>query len=390
MNAVSDWIQSCASFDNTLNPTHQQLFQQYHYNPLNSLPHYMNSNMLAAMTLVSSPSPPALSTMDNNTHVESANAVNMMIPEAPRNVEYIDTVVWPHFTSSAATVVATGANAGASSSAFLELPVATVGSSILWGAHQDAEAVFVSNCHDQISANEFQAGIFGHDVGEQQRQQSYFPAATFTAPIAGSMSTMNAMGAGTTNDQFSAMMYSWSPNCDSTTLPPSSVSSSPCLSSSIPPANTASSSSSASSLYSSSSSPYLRSSTPSSPYSRATTINNNNNSGTQLSSSLQHKFKMRPMSMLTCRQQAMLRSQSDASGSLPFVHSMAMTEPSHSYTSSSSTSISAPTSSSFPSSTMSNTPLTCQICRKKYANNSTLRRHLKIHLYANSSSRALA
>ncbi|KAI1299774.1 hypothetical protein EDD11_006435 [Mortierella claussenii] len=30
--------------------------------------------------------------------------------------------------------------------------------------------------------------------------------------------------------------------------------------------------------------------------------------------------------------------------------------------------------------------LICQVCRKRYANNSTLRRHLKIHAYANSSS----
>ncbi|KAF9153001.1 hypothetical protein BG015_004288, partial [Linnemannia schmuckeri] len=41
-----------------------------------------------------------------------------------------------------------------------------------------------------------------------------------------------------------------------------------------------------------------------------------------------------------------------------------------------------------PSSSSRYTPLICEICKKEYANNSTLRRHGKIHAYANASSAA--
>ncbi|KAG0285486.1 hypothetical protein BGZ96_010272 [Linnemannia gamsii] len=43
------------------------------------------------------------------------------------------------------------------------------------------------------------------------------------------------------------------------------------------------------------------------------------------------------------------------------------------------------TSSSSSSSSSVYTPLICEICKKEYANNSTLRRHAKIHAYANAS-----
>ncbi|KAF9546503.1 hypothetical protein EC957_009717 [Mortierella hygrophila] len=46
------------------------------------------------------------------------------------------------------------------------------------------------------------------------------------------------------------------------------------------------------------------------------------------------------------------------------------------------------TSSPRPSSSPQYNPLICEICRKEYANNSTLRRHAKIHAYASASSDA--
>ncbi|KAF9961728.1 hypothetical protein BGZ72_002289 [Mortierella alpina] len=91
---------------------------------------------------------------------------------------------------------------------------------------------------------------------------------------------------------------------------------------------------------------------------------------------LSHKFAPRTSSMLTRRQSQALALKS----ALALSNSSAPSE-----TSSSSTWLMA---SSSPSS--SSSPLTCQVCKKQYANSSTLRRHLKIHAYANSAARSLA
>ncbi|KAG0340257.1 hypothetical protein BG000_000329 [Podila horticola] len=65
--------------------------------------------------------------------------------------------------------------------------------------------------------------------------------------------------------------------------------------------------------------------------------------------------------------------------------------PSHetkSSSSQSSMSSSPKSQSSSLSSSSSSSSLTCSVCHKKYANNSTLRRHQKIHVYAKNESRA--
>ncbi|KAF9962794.1 hypothetical protein BGZ70_007888 [Mortierella alpina] len=95
---------------------------------------------------------------------------------------------------------------------------------------------------------------------------------------------------------------------------------------------------------------------------------------------LSHKFAPRTSSILTRRQSQALALEA----ALACKDSSA---PSAASSPSSAFQTSSPPSSS---SSSSSSPLVCQVCKKHYANSSTLRRHLKIHAYANSAARSLS
>ncbi|KAF9576002.1 hypothetical protein EC968_000562 [Mortierella alpina] len=86
---------------------------------------------------------------------------------------------------------------------------------------------------------------------------------------------------------------------------------------------------------------------------------------------LSHKFAPRTSSILTRRQSQALALKS------ALAHANSSSPPDSSHTSSA-------------LQISSSSPLTCQVCKKQYANSSTLRRHLKIHAYANSAARSLS
>ncbi|KAF9188331.1 hypothetical protein BGZ51_000651 [Haplosporangium sp. Z 767] len=181
-----------------------------------------------------------------------------------------------------------------------------------------------------------------------------FPSATTFATPAVNI-TMDSFGS---NELFSAL-HPWSQVYTQASLAISTVSPSPSLS----PSSTHSSilPSPCSSSYSLSPSSFIKSSSPA----RSAFEQHLN------PSPVSYKLTPTTSSILTRRRSQALLALKQSSC--------------HSFTSHSNTATSAtPTLSTSVSS------LTCQVCKKRYANNSTLRRHLKIHAYANSSSHAMS
>ncbi|KAG0049686.1 hypothetical protein BGZ83_005490 [Gryganskiella cystojenkinii] len=122
---------------------------------------------------------------------------------------------------------------------------------------------------------------------------------------------------------------------------------------------------------------------PSLSYTHATS----SSSVMQDTTSAMHKVTPRTPSILTRRRSSSMRAISHMSGGSRSNHISSASSLSHARPSVSSTT-SASSSSSI--NTPSSSSLTCQVCKKRYANNSTLRRHLKIHAYANSSARSMS
>ncbi|GJJ69434.1 hypothetical protein EMPS_01780 [Entomortierella parvispora] len=108
-----------------------------------------------------------------------------------------------------------------------------------------------------------------------------------------------------------------------------------------------------------------------------------------LEAPITHKSALAPRasSILTRRQSSALSLKSPHPVAEATATAFVPTSQGHLPGSSSPSSLSLSLSSSV---TPCSLTLTCQVCKKRYANNSTLRRHLKIHAYANSTNRSLS
>ncbi|KAF9109427.1 hypothetical protein BGX27_007634 [Mortierella sp. AM989] len=411
MNTVSEWIESCATYDDAsfvfnprnqqpyllqngpqfqtqqLQPQHpqQQMLQQFNCNSLTNMQHEINNDMLVAMTLASpSPASPSTTSTDIGNNNSISNSIFPMAslgvahPEA--TIEYHDpSTLWPQLG-----INISNANSNSNGcSPFLGFPMISFAPSSISSRGQDLAA-------SDLHLNSTMDIAFQDSSSSQTQQQlSSTPSHPPTPILASHASfaatvdemTMNPMRA---HEQFTAILYSWShqlgdpintvapsnPSMNITTAPTNII---PSLSSpTSSPALSTSSSFTASSAFTAPPSPAPSMYSPSllSPsFSKSSSSTSCTESSKNCTVSA-HSFAPRSTSKLTRRisQAFALKPIPTSSSSLtsgPMVKSMS--------------SRSSWTSSSVP-------PLTCHECRKRYANNSTLRRHLKIHAYA----RALA
>ncbi|KAI7826511.1 hypothetical protein BC939DRAFT_501694 [Gamsiella multidivaricata] len=432
MSIVSEWIQSCATFNQPsyttppvpdpnqqpiLHPVqqqlelqqhlepqqqqqeqqpqpqyqdphqlHYQLFREYRYQPFLNLQNDVNNKPYAAATLASS-------SVSNS----GFNDIMALSPIPVKNHEYITTDLWPHLPIA--------------NSPLLELPLTSVVGPQFWEPESDMsepapsiESYAAIESHSSMFNHEIQQALGGGPFVQQPSlTTSYCYPTSFPASIGTDLGPSNLSS---DNDQFSAMVCSWPQLCDPTTLSPSSVGSSPRLFSTSLQA--VSSSSPVPSVYSLAHSPFLRVSTPSqlgcgSYRSASSTFAPHVDSSAMATTAMPMRLRSQTLTamgagsdLISLNSASSSPRSSSLSGlmiknrasSLSLFNGSSSSESSiKSSGSSPSFSFSSSSTSSFSSSMSS---LTCQVCRKRYANNSTLRRHLKIHAYANASSRALA
>ncbi|KAF9347913.1 hypothetical protein BGX26_000651, partial [Mortierella sp. AD094] len=371
--------------------------------------HEINNDMLVAMTLAASPSvpsPTAIVTSNGDPANNNSNAFPMTslgLTRSGTSIDYHDpSALWSQLGITASNNI--NDSNGSSGSSFVSFPMLPFSSN---GLSPRGQVLDVNGT--QLN-NQFEATSPSSGSSQAQPQQQSPPAASYppTPTLASHASfaatvdemALNPMGA---HEQFTAILYSWShqlgdpanaviPNnpgstiatCANTTYSPSSSTSSPALSTSSS-FTTSSAFTASPSLAPSTYSPSLLSSSfsksnTSSPSNKScknsmNNNNNNNNNNNSNNNNLTHNFMPHSASKLTRRllQAPPLKLISASSSSTALIPGSMFRQVS---------------TRSWPSPSV--LPLTCQVCRKQYANNSTLRRHLKIHAYANNSARALA
>ncbi|KAG0009668.1 hypothetical protein BGZ80_002171, partial [Entomortierella chlamydospora] len=439
MNTVSEWIETCAAFDGASfvfpprnqqpfllqnqpqlqyqpqfqDPQQQQQQQQqqvlhpYNCNSVTNIQHEINNDMLVAMTLAASPSvpsPTATVASNGDPFNNSGNAFPMTslgLTRPGTSIDYHDpSILWSQLGITEPNNIIDGnGSSGSSSVPFPLLPFSSNGLS-LRGQVLDTNGNHLSS--------QFEATSLGNDpsLAQQLPSATSCPSTPILASHASFAATvdemaLNPMGA---HEQFTAILYSWSHQlgnpanakvlsnpgstlgtCANPAYSPSSSTPSPALSTSSS-FTTSSGFIASPSLAPSVYSPSLLSSS----FSKLNTSNtsnkpcknnmSNNDDDKNNVNALTRNFIPRSASKFTRRllQVSPLEPASSSSSSSSAAAAALM--PGSMFRRVSTRSWSSPPA----------LPLTCQVCRKQYANNSTLRRHFKIHVYANNSARALA
>ncbi|KAF9166712.1 hypothetical protein BGX20_000129 [Mortierella sp. AD010] len=424
MNTVSEWIETCAAFDGASfvfpprnqqpfllqnqpqlqyqpqlqDPQQQQQQQQqvlhpYNCNSVTNIQHEINNDMLVTMTLAASPSvpsPTAAVASGGDPVNNSSNAFSMTSLGLTRPVTSIDyhdpSILWSQLGITEPNNIIDGN--GSSGSSSVSFPLLSFSSNELSPRGQMLDA------NGNHLSNQFEATSLSNDpsLAQQLPSATSCPSTPILASHASFAATvdemaLNPMGA---HEQFTAILYSWShqlgnlanakvPSNTGSTLGTCANSAYSPSSSTPSPALSTSSSFTTSSVFTASPSlaPSMYSpSLLSSSFSKLNTSSTSDDDDKNNVNALTHNFIPRSSSKFTRRllQASPLEPTSSSSSSAAALMPGSMFRR-----------VSTRSWSSPPA-----LPLTCQVCRKQYANNSTLRRHLKIHVYANNSARALA
>ncbi|KAF9433575.1 hypothetical protein BGZ76_009258 [Entomortierella beljakovae] len=412
MSTVSEWIKSCASFDvnsfdmnpgnqssdifqhDPRNPAHQlqnsqQQFLPYNYNSLIALQQDLSNTILTGMPLVdptsssssslsSSPTPtPSEVTMNDFNMTLNNNQGHFPIITTDQteshSAYYDSSVSWPRLS-----MIALGD--GIDTMNYPSLLNLSIAPQEMSTPSQNGHGMMT----DRSLSEDIRDPLNKHQSQQQSSPATLYPPTPVLASQAPFVSAVDEMVANpmSAQDQFNVILYSWSQQLVNGGVTPTNPAASPSgfsdtihspsLSASSPALSTSSyfsSSSAYTASPSSSPSMYSPSLLPSSfPKTLMSGVSgsmfSNNSNGNSTSS---YNFTPRSSSKLT-------RRISETSGFSSMTCSSTLTN------NSSNKSQKLKTRSSGPARS-----LTCQTCKKQYANSSTLRRHIKIHEYEGSA-----